>query len=92
MGRRAWSLALASLALAVPATASAKEVEPYKVLVVTSTTDDVSTAGIAAITSAVGADGVVEAPAPAAVGASSRPKAWTHTAPSCSSTRAKRAR
>ena len=69
MGRRAWSLALASLALAVPATASAKEVEPYKVLVVTSTTDDVSTAGIAAITSAVGADGVVEAPAPAAVGA-----------------------
>ena len=68
MGRRAWSLALASLALAVPATASAKEVEPYKVLVVTSTADDVSAAGIAAITSAVGADGVVEAPAPADVG------------------------
>ncbi|MDA0182098.1 ThuA domain-containing protein [Solirubrobacter phytolaccae] len=60
-----------SLALAIPATASAKEqaVEPYKVLVVTSTADEVSTAGISAITSAVGADGVVEAPAPADVGA-----------------------
>jgi PKD repeat protein/glucose/arabinose dehydrogenase len=57
------------LALVLPATASAKEVEPYKVLVVTSTSDELSTAGISAITSAVGADGVVEAPAPAAVGA-----------------------
>ena len=69
MGRRHWSLALASLALAVPATASAKEVEPYKVLVVTSTQDAANTAGVNAITSAVGTDGVVEAPAPAQVGA-----------------------
>ncbi|WP_170179276.1 ThuA domain-containing protein [Solirubrobacter pauli] len=61
--------------MAVPATASAKEqaVEPYKVLVVTSTSDATSAAGISAITSAVGADGVVEAPAPAEVGAKFTP-------------------
>ncbi|MBE2315964.1 ThuA domain-containing protein [Solirubrobacter sp. CPCC 204708] len=74
MGRRSWGLAFASLALALPATASAKEVEPYKVLVVTSTSDATSTAGINAITSAVGTDGVVEAPAPAEVGAKFTPE------------------
>src|SRR3954452_2909466 len=78
MGRRSTGLALLSLglALAVPATASAKAkqaVEPYKVLVVTSTSDAASTAGISAITSAVGADGVVTAPAPADVGAQFTP-------------------
>ena len=78
MGRRSTGLALLglSLALGLPATASAKAkraVEPYKVLVVTSTSDAVSTAGIAAITSAVGADGVVTAPAPADVGAQFTP-------------------
>ena len=78
MGRRSTGLALlgVSLALGLPATASAKAkqaVEPYKVLVVTSTQDAVSTAGIAAITSAVGADGVVTAPAPADVGAQFTP-------------------
>ncbi len=68
-------LALVSLALAVPATAQAKAtaVEPYKVLVVTSATDALSTAGIAAITTAVGSDGTVTAPAPAAVGAEFTP-------------------
>ena len=78
MGRRSTGLALLglSLALGLPATASAKAkqaVEPYKVLVVTSTSDAVSTAGISAITSAVGADGVVTAPAPADVGAQFTP-------------------
>ncbi len=68
-------LALVSLALAVPATAQAKAtaVEPYKVLVVTSATDALSTAGVAAITTAVGSDGTVTAPAPAAVGAEFTP-------------------
>src|SRR3954464_232673 len=78
MGRRSTGLALLSLglALAVPATASAKAkqaVEPYKVLVVTSTSDAATTAGVNAITSAVGADGVVTAPAPADVGAQFTP-------------------
>jgi hypothetical protein len=63
-------LALASLALLAPATADAKAraVEPYKVLVVTSTTDALSTAGLSAITAAVGTDGTVTAPSPATVG------------------------
>ena len=59
MGRRHWSLALASLALAVPATASAKEVEPYKVLVDTSTQDAANTVGVNAIMIAVGSYGYV---------------------------------
>uniref|UniRef100_UPI00397E32BD hypothetical protein n=1 Tax=Salmonella sp. SAL4458 TaxID=3159913 RepID=UPI00397E32BD len=42
--------------------------DPYKVLVVTSTTDALSTAGISAITAAVGSAGTVTAPAPADVG------------------------
>ena len=49
-------------------------VEPYKVLVVTSTTDETSAAGVSAITAAVGADGVVTAPAPAAVGGQFTPE------------------
>ena len=74
MGRRSTGLALLSLGLALglPAAAQAKAaraVEPYKVLVVTSTSDAATTAGVDAITSAVGADGVVTAPAPADVGA-----------------------
>ncbi len=77
IGRRSAGLALLGLALVVPASASAKQkaaaADPYKVLVVTSTQDAVSTAGIAAITSAVGADGVVTAPAPADVGAQFTP-------------------
>src|SRR3954471_23139370 len=78
MGRRRTGLALLSLGLAlgIPASASAKAaraVEPYKVLVVTSTSDAASTAGINAITSAVGSDGTVTAPAPAAVGAQFTP-------------------
>src|SRR3954464_13202165 len=77
--RRSLGLALASLALVLPATASAqakaaRAVEPYKVLVVTSTQDAASAAGIAAITSAVGADGTVTAPAPAAVGGQFTPE------------------
>ena len=43
-------LALVSLALVLPSTAKAAAAEPYKVLVVTSATDALSTAGIAAIT------------------------------------------
>ena len=76
MRRRCVGLALASLALLAPATADAKAkaVEPYKVLVVTSTTDETSAAGVSAITAAVGADGVVTAPAPAAVGAQFTPE------------------
>ena len=77
MGRRSLGLALASLALVVPASAhaapKAQAADPYKVLVVTSTTDALTTAGVAAITQAVGADGVVTAPAPAAVGAQFTP-------------------
>ncbi len=78
MGRRSAGLALLSLALVLPATASAKApkaapADPYKVLVVTSTSDALSTAGINAITSAVGSDGTVTAPAPADVGAQFTP-------------------
>ena len=57
----------------LPASASAKvkaaAADPYKVLVVTSTQDAVTTAGVNAITAA-GAGGIytVTAPAPAAVG------------------------
>src|SRR3954471_20687142 len=59
MGRRRTGLALLSLGLAlgIPASAQAKAaraVEPYKVLVVTSTSDATTTAGVNAITSAVG--------------------------------------
>ena len=78
IGRRGLGLALMSLALVVPASASANQkaaaADPFKVLVVTSTTDALTTAGIAAITSA-GAGGIytVTAPAPAAVGAEFTP-------------------
>ncbi len=71
-------MALLGLALVLPASASAKvkaaAADPFKVLVVTSTTDAVTTAGVAAITSA-GAGGTytVNAPAPAAVGAEFTP-------------------
>ena len=69
MGRRSLGLALTSLALVVPASAhaapKAQEADPYKVLVVTSTSDALATAGVNAITQAVGADGVVTAPPPA---------------------------
>ena len=54
MGRRSLGLALASLALVVPASAhaapKAQEADPYKVLVVTSTADALSAAGVNAIT------------------------------------------
>src|SRR3954451_20052658 len=77
MGRRTLGLALASLALVMPATASAalkaQAADPYKVLVVTSTQDATSAAGITAITQAVGSAGTVTAPAPADVGAQFTP-------------------
>jgi PKD repeat protein len=70
-------LALLSLALVLPATASARPkpaaADPYKVLVVTSGTDALSSAGIDAITQAVGSAGTVTAPAPADVGAQFTP-------------------
>src|SRR4051794_31592479 len=71
MGRRTLGLALMSLALVVPATASARSVETPKVLVVTSTDDAFASAGKAAITaaSAGGSAFEVTAPAPADVGA-----------------------
>ena len=81
MRGRGLGLALLSLALMLPATAAAKAktaqaaaAVPYKVLVVTSTADALSTAGIAAIT-AGGAGGIydVTAPAPADVGAQFTP-------------------
>jgi hypothetical protein len=72
MRGRTLGLAALSLALVVPATASARPkaaaADPYKVLVVTSTTDPLTTAGVNAITQAVGSAGVVTAPAPADVG------------------------
>src|SRR4051794_33174867 len=74
MGTRSLGLALASLALVVPATASAKNLPPKaaapaKVLVVTSTQDALTTAGLNAINQAA-SDGsfTVDAPAPADVG------------------------
>src|SRR3954464_6658071 len=78
MRRRSAGLALLSLALVVPTSASARikaaAADPYKVLVVTSTTDALTNAGVAAIT-AGGTGGVytVNAPAPAAVGAEFTP-------------------
>src|SRR3954451_24863252 len=74
MGRRSLGLALASLALVVPGTAAAKNLTPKaaapaKVLVVTSTQDALTTAGLNAINQAA-SDGsfTVDAPAPADVG------------------------
>src|SRR3954447_6853931 len=80
MGRRNLGLALLSLALVLPATASAAApkpaaADPYKVLVVTSTSDATTTAGVNAITQAVGSAGTVTAPAPADVGAQFTPAA-----------------
>ncbi len=81
MRGRGLGLALLSLALMLPATAAAKAktakaaaAVPYKVLVVTSTADALTTAGVAAIT-AGGAGGIydVTAPAPADVGAQFTP-------------------
>src|SRR4051794_3993430 len=75
MGPRGLGLALTSLALVVPGTAAAKNLPPKaaapaKVLVVTSTQDALSTAGLNAINQAA-SDGsfTVDAPAPADVGA-----------------------
>src|SRR4051794_18381117 len=74
MGPRGLGLALASLALVVPGTAAAKNLPPKaaapaKVLVVTSTQDALTTAGLNAINQAA-SDGsfTVDAPAPADVG------------------------
>src|SRR4051794_29567823 len=70
MGWRRVSLALASLCLVLPASASAKEVLAPKVLVVTSSDDALSTAGKAAINAAAaGGTFEVTAPAPANVAA-----------------------
>src|SRR5690349_20904648 len=75
MGPRSLGLALASLALVVPATAAAKNLPPKaaapaKVLVVTSTQDALTTAGLNAINQAASSgDFTVDAPAPADVGA-----------------------
>src|SRR3954454_20920755 len=77
--RRSLGLALASLALVLPATASAKApkaapADPYKVLIVTSVSDAATTSQINAITQAVGSAGTVTAPAPADVGAQFTPQ------------------
>src|SRR3954471_11223281 len=79
MGRRSLGLALASLALVVPTSASAKNLSPKaaapaKVLVVTSTQDALTTAGLNAINQAA-SDGsfTVNAPSPANVGAEFTP-------------------
>jgi PKD repeat protein len=58
---------------ATAASAAAQAPTPYKVLVVTSTTDALSTAGVDAITAAVGSAGTVTAPSPATVGAEFTP-------------------
>ncbi len=81
MRRRSVGVALLSLGLLLPATASAKPsareqaaLDTYKVLVVTSTQDALSAAGIAAIRTAVESPTVtVTAPAPADVGAQFTP-------------------
>jgi PKD repeat protein len=76
MGRRRAGLALSCLALLAPAaaTAEAREVETPKVLVVTSTQDALTTAGLAAINAASAGDAfTVTSPAPAAVGAEFTP-------------------
>ena len=78
MRRRSVGLALVSLALAVPATAHARPkaaaADPAKVLVVTSTQDALSAAGIASIQAgAASGNYTVTAPAPADVGAQFTP-------------------
>ena len=80
MRRRSLGLALASLALLAPATADAKAkaVEPYKVLVVTSTTDALTTAGMSAITAASAPTASSRRPRPAAVGAQFTPAGPGH--------------
>ena len=66
MLRRVVALALVGLALVLPTTASA---QGYKVLVATSTEDELSAAGIAAIQAVASSGGfTVTAPSPAAVG------------------------
>ena len=90
MRRRSVGLALLSLALVAPATATARPkaaaAEPAKVLVVTSTQDALSAAGIAAIQAgAAGGNYTVTAPAPADVGAQFTPgRRSTPTARWCS--------
>ena len=73
MVRRGFGLALLGLALVLPSTSAAESkqaADPPKVLVVTSTQDALTTAGLAAITAASAGDAfTVTAPAPAAVGA-----------------------
>ena len=76
--RRGVFLALLGLAAVLPATASAKPkasaAAPPKVLVVTSTEDALTSAGLAAINAASAGDAfTVTAPAPAAVGAEFTP-------------------
>src|SRR3954464_14346399 len=80
MRRRSAGLALLSLALVLPATASARPkaaaAAPAKVLVVTSTQDALTAAGIASIQSgAASGNYTVTAPAPADVGAQFTPAA-----------------
>ncbi len=80
MRRRSVGLALLSLALVAPATATARPkaaaAEPAKVLVVTSTQDELSAAGIASIQAgAASGNYAVTAPAPADVGAQFTPAA-----------------
>ncbi|MBE2318615.1 ThuA domain-containing protein [Solirubrobacter sp. CPCC 204708] len=79
MRRRIASLALLGLAFALPDAASAKveaqAAAPPNVLVVTSTSDEVTTAGLAAINAAAAGDTfTVTAPAPSAVGAELTPE------------------
>ncbi|HET6550562.1 MAG TPA: hypothetical protein VFG79_19005, partial [Solirubrobacter sp.] len=80
MRRSSLGLALVGLALAVPATASAKQpkaaaADPAKERVVTSTQDALTTAGLNAINQAAsGGDFTVTAPAPADVGAQFTPE------------------
>src|SRR5689334_21988613 len=72
MRRTGVGLALLGLALLLPSTAAARQkaapADPYKVLVVRSTDDAVTAAGVAAITAAAGSEFTVTAPAPADVG------------------------
>ena len=80
MRRRSAGLALLSLALVLPATASARPkaaaAAPANVLVVTSTTDALSAAGIASIQAgAASGNYTVNAPTPANVGAQFTPAA-----------------
>ena len=98
MRGRCLGLALTSLALALPATASAapkpaKVAEDYKVLVVTSASDPVSAAGVAAIQAAGTSGGfTVTAPSRRRSVSSSRRPIWSSTGRSCSSGRASPAR